>query len=145
MPVDASEKGTEPPTAKELPEQAHTLAWQLLNAITENHPTGRLARTPERTKQATAERWADSIDKLNRIDGFEWGVIGGMIAWCQRDQFWKGVILGADNLRDKWDKIAAQRNRQVPSAQTARKGPTAVALEEQRELERREHEQEQGA
>lgn len=144
-PPHASEKPKSGKAAPELPEVAYTLAWQLLNSIRENHPGGRLAKLPDRMQAVTAERWAETIDKLHRIDGMDFGVIGGMIAWCQRDSFWKGVILGADNLRDKWDKIAAQRNRGAPPGpqQQQRKGPTAMALEEQRELERIEREQEQ--
>jgi hypothetical protein len=97
--------------AREVPDQAVTLAHLLLGLICENHPTGRLAKTPERTRDATALRWAETVDKLHRLDGFTWGEIEGMISWCQRDSFWQGVILGADNLRDKWDTMAAQRNR----------------------------------
>lgn len=138
----------EPGTAKrgqrELPDQAFTLAHLLLACVVRNNPEGRAAKQPERVRDATAARWADSIDKLNRLDGFSWGAIEGMITWCQRDQFWRSVILGADNLRDKWDTMAAQRNRGPAGSQNTpqRKGPTELALNEQRELERAEREQE---
>lgn len=97
--------------AREPPDQAVTLAHLLIGLITDNHPTGRIAKVAPRVRDATALRWADAIDKLQRIDGFSWGEIEGMIVWCQRDSFWRGVILGGDNLRDKWDTMSAQRNR----------------------------------
>lgn len=101
------------------PDQALTLGHLLLGFIIANQPTGRLARAPERVQDERALAWAHTIDKLNRIDKISWGEIEGMITWCQKDSFWKGVILGADNLRDKWDKMAAQRQSRGQRAQAA--------------------------
>lgn len=140
----------EPAPARKGPtpaDQAYTLAHLLLGLIIENAPNSRLAKQTERQRELTAERWADPIDKLHRLDGMQWGAIEGMIRWCQRDTFWRAVILGGDNLRDKWDTMAGQRNRASPNAppSSTRKGPTALALEEQQRLEQQEREQEQNA
>lgn len=97
--------------AREVPDQAVTLAQLLLDSITTNHPSSRIAKAAERTRGEAVMRWAATIDKMHRLDRIEWGTIQGMITWCQRDSFWRGVILGADNLRDKWDTMLAQRNR----------------------------------
>ncbi len=118
------------------PDQAFTLAHLLLAQICTNHPAGRLAKSPERTRDATAERWAYSLDKLHRLDGMTWGEIEGMIVWAQRHSFWRGVILGADNLRDKWDAMNAQRTRDSNGkTSTPRRGPTAQALDDVTRLE----------
>lgn len=98
-------------SAPPAPEQALTLAHLLLGMITTNHPTARISKSPDRIREETAARWALTIDKLHRIDGYSWGEISGMITWCQRDSFWRTVILGADNLRDKWDTMTGQRER----------------------------------
>jgi len=118
------------------PEQAFTLAHLLINLVSDNHPSGRLAKSAERLREATAERWAHTIDKLHRLDKMEWSAIQAMIMWSQRDRFWQTVILGADNLREKWDQMAAQRNRVQPlrDAKEPRSGPTANALREVEEL-----------
>lgn len=129
--------------AREVPDQAVTLAFLLLSHITSNHPSSRIAKAPERTRTETALRWAETIDKIHRLDRFEWGAIESMITWSQRHSFWQRVILGADNLRDKWDKMAAQRDA-PPQRYDARnnavpkRGPTELALEEIAELEAKE-------
>jgi hypothetical protein len=99
------------PRGPEPADEAVTLAFLLLSLCIENSPHGRIAKQTERQREETAMRWAVPIDKLHRLDKFEWGAIESMIRWCQRDHFWRGVILGGDNLRDKWDKMAAQRMR----------------------------------
>lgn len=97
--------------AKPAPAQALTLAVLLMDYIRTNHPTSRLGKMPEKVRDSWAERWALTIDKMHRLDKHTWGEIDGMIHWSQQDRFWSGVILGADNLRDKWDRMAAQRTR----------------------------------
>lgn len=110
-PAGAGSERAERKPAREVPDQAVTLAQLLLDAITANHPSSRIAKAAERTRAEAVMRWAATIDKMHRLDRLEWGTIQGMITWCQRDSFWRGVILGADNLRDKWDHMLAQRNR----------------------------------
>lgn len=99
------------PRGPEPADEAVTLAFLLLSLIIENAPHGRIAKQTERQREETALRWARPIDLLHRKDRMSWGAIESMIRWCQRDPFWRGVILGGDNLRDKWDTMGAQRNR----------------------------------
>lgn len=117
--VEGKAQNTPEPSAAENPrprgpepaDEAVTLAFLLLSLIVENAPDGRVAKQTERQREETALRWARPIDLLHRKDGMAWGAIESMIRWCQRDHFWRGVILGGDNLRDKWDTMGAQRNR----------------------------------
>jgi len=125
------------PARRSVPEpaqQALTLAHLLMAAIQRNSPSGRLARAAPRLLQDTAERWAVTIDKLQRIDSMTWGEIEGMITWSQRDPFWRTVVLGADALRENWDKMVAQRS-QRGGRQETRPGPTELARREAEELE----------
>lgn len=129
------------PTGKRYPEppdEAVTLAELLLTLVTGNNPSGRLARSADRLKASTLVRWADTIRKLHQIDGMEWGAIEAMIRWCQRDDFWRGNILGADNLREHWDRMAQQRNRKPGGRHPnePRPGPTELARREVEALER---------
>lgn len=136
VPLNPKKRG---PPALMLPEESITLAWLLMNHIGTNNPQGRTATMADRKREHTVLSWAATIDRIHRIDKQPWGTIEGMIAWCQRDRFWQTVILGADNLRDKWDKMLAQKQRQ-PERQQQKRGPTALALDELEQLERAERE-----
>lgn len=107
--------------APQARDEALTLASLLLAHVCANQPQARIARANERVKQARRELWALTIDRLERIDGFTWGEIDGMITFSQRHSFWKNVVLGADSLRDNWDKIAAQRGAKAPPTKAQRK------------------------
>lgn len=135
----ASQDGFQP-DRKVAPEPAQRLARILLELVIGNNPAGRLARSAARLKADTIARWALSIDKLNRIDAMTWQEIEVMIKWCQADPFWSRNILGADNLRDKWDVMNVQRNAKVarsgPRSQR-QPGPTELAMRDVEELQRR--------
>jgi hypothetical protein len=97
------------PPERALPDEAYTLAAQLLDWITRNHPRAKVAQLAPAQRDATIARWADPLDKLHRIDGQSWGEISAMIDWSGRSDFWHRVILSGGNLREHWDKMAAQR------------------------------------
>jgi hypothetical protein len=60
--------------------------------------------------------WHDAMDKLQRLDKYDFMQIRSVIDWCQNDSFWKGNILSAPKLREKMDtlvmRIQEQQNRQ---------------------------------
>ena len=39
------------------------------------------------------------MDKINRIDGFDYATIEYIIRWCQQDDFWKQNIRSGNTLR----------------------------------------------
>ena len=51
------------------------------------------------------QQWADAIDKLNRIDGFEWEDISDTLRFAMRDDFWQKNILGGQTFRKQFEKI----------------------------------------
>jgi hypothetical protein len=121
------------------PPQATQLAEQLLQAVILNNDTGRLARSSPRLKQQTVLRWANTIRLLNEIDKLEWQEIALMIRWSQADPFWKKTILGADNLRQHWDRMAMQKNQthqRRNGKPEPRPGPSELARREVEQLER---------
>lgn len=135
----ASQHGSRP--SKPLPPEAVKLATLLLQLVVSNHPASRLAHGNRRLHEVTITRWGDQIRKLHDTDHMSWNVIEGMIRWCQADDFWKTTILGAENLRERWDTMGAQRNRKPSSSEERSKprpGPTELAMRDAAEERSRE-------
>lgn len=152
---NAQQRAAQPPKTgrggadKEPPQEAVMLASLLMRSVVTNHPTNRVATGAPRIRESTTHQWALTIDKMNRLDKRDWPDIRAMIVWCQneggsRDQnFWSGTILGADSLRQHWDKMAAQRSAaRLPFQQ--RRGPTAAGLDRVRMLEEQERRERDG-
>lgn len=61
-------------------------------------------RIPEKPEasEADKQRWAAEIDKINRLDGYEWDVISKVLQFSQRDRFWQRNILSGAKLRSKF-------------------------------------------
>lgn len=59
------------------------------------------------------QNWASDIEKLNRIDGYSWDLIGDMLRFSQSDNFWQGNILSGNALRRSFEKLMAQEARIV--------------------------------
>ncbi len=121
-----------------LPDEAFTMAHLLMGYVVQIAPDSRMAKKSDAEREKIIERWAEPIEKLNRIDKQTWGAIEATIHWVAKDRFWRAVILGGDNLRDKWDKIQAQRNRGAKPDNRA--NPTRAALADVERLEREEQE-----
>ncbi len=122
--------------AERLPAEALELGALLVSYVTKNHPSGRLAKSPQRTRNKSVVMWGATIDKINRLDRMSWSDIKAMIDWSQRDPFWSTTILGADNLREHWDTILGQRNRAPRQVNQPRAAPGELARREAEELER---------
>lgn len=69
-----------------------------------------LETLPER-KVVTLRRWASDIDKMIRLDHRKPERIEEVIRWCQKDTFWQANILSAKTLREKFDKLELQMER----------------------------------
>ncbi|WP_235011059.1 hypothetical protein [Listeria monocytogenes] len=63
-------------------------------------------------KEPNLQSWADDIRKMIEIDKRTEDQVGRMIDWSQADNFWSANILSARKLREKYDTMAAQANRQ---------------------------------
>lgn len=47
----------------------------------------------------TPDKWVSDIDKINRIDGYNFETIEYIIRWSQQDDFWKQNIRSGNTLR----------------------------------------------
>jgi hypothetical protein len=54
------------------------------------------------------QSWADAFDKLNRIDGYRWSLIGEALEFSQSDEFWQKNILSGATFRKQFIKIYAK-------------------------------------
>ena len=88
-----------PAPARQIPEEAKKLAQRLHKWIIKNKPDRKIQNGWE-------DRWAEDIDKMNRIDGRSWEAIAACIDWSQRDDFWRQNILSGENLRKHYDRMS---------------------------------------
>jgi hypothetical protein len=113
------EKDTETETEEsdELPEEARAMASLLATLHTAQ------IDAKYSPPEAQVEKWADDIDKLNRIDGRDWTDIERVIRWVKTPgQFWAPNIMSGKKLRDKfaqiWPQIVAIPKRGGPQYET---------------------------
>jgi hypothetical protein len=59
-------------------------------------------------KEPKFNDWAEDIDKINRIDGYEWNLIQHVLDWSQDDKFWRMQIRSGANLRKHFEKLLIQ-------------------------------------
>jgi len=86
-----------PPSA--LPANAARLAQLLADRIKANNTKARIP--------ASLDKWAQEIERLQRIDGNTWSEIEKIIEWSQRDTFWHKNILSAGTLRKQFARLWA--------------------------------------
>lgn len=62
-------------------------------------------------KQPNIQKWAEEFERLMRIDKREYADIVDMIKWAQKHDFWHTNILSPKKLREKWDVLFLQREK----------------------------------
>jgi len=97
------------------------LSSLLLELILGNFPRHTLSRLTgaERTKRL--EKWADHVRKMREIDLHTEAEIKAVIRWCQADGFWKANIQSTEKLREQWDKLVGQMERNGSAPKSAPK------------------------
>lgn len=88
-------------TLAELDPESVRLAELLRALIVRNDP---LARVPEIQSEGAA-KWAQEIERTNRIDGRSWLDIGAAIKYTQQDTFWRSNVLSPAKLRKQFPMI----------------------------------------
>ncbi|MEX1447787.1 replication protein [Enterococcus sp. C76] len=86
----------------------YILAEELFKQICQN----------QEIKMPNLQSWADDIRKMIEIDKRTENQVRGMIEWSQHNVFWASNILSARKLREKYDTMAAQANRDYKTKQT---------------------------
>lgn len=100
------------------------------------HLADRIAANGSKRPKIT-KKWRDAVRLMLDRDGRTAQEVQGAIDWSQRDEFWRGVVLSAPKLREKFDqmRLAAQREQaraspgQRPSTTEQRAG-AGLALAE---------------
>jgi len=98
------------------------LAGMLAARIIQSTPNSALAKLTKSELDKRMVAWAEPVRLMRERDGHSPDEIRSAINWSQDHEFWRGVILSTENLRDKWDKLAAQMARTNTSA------PKRIAL-----------------
>lgn len=80
----------------------YQLAEYLFEEMKKNNPE---ARKPD------FHKWANDIRLMMEIDNRKEEQVRNMITWSQSNDFWKGNILSAKKLRDKYDQMKVQANQ----------------------------------
>ncbi len=85
---------------KPIDDEAYGIVLQLDRLIATRLPNRhRIMTTTQRDKAAL------EIERLHRIDGYEYKLIEGIMRWSQQDSFWADNILSAATLRKQFDKL----------------------------------------
>lgn len=93
----------------------YILAEELLQQICQN----------QEIKKPNLQTWADDVRKMIEIDNRTEEQVKRMIHWSQKNDFWSTNILSAKKLREKYDTMAAQANRDFKKSS----GKRAVRIE----------------
>jgi hypothetical protein len=51
------------------------------------------------------DRWAKDIEKIHRIDGYDYKMIEAVLEWSQQDEFWKQNIRSGATLRKQFTQL----------------------------------------
>lgn len=80
----------------------YQLAEYLFEEMKKNNPE---------VKEPKLNDWANDIRLMMEIDNRKEEQVRNMIIWSQSNDFWKGVILSAKKLRDRYDQMKVQANQ----------------------------------
>ncbi len=91
------------------------LSGLLADLIASNNPSNRNIKPSARSK--SVERWAMDIDRMFRLDGRSPEEAEAVIRWCQADSFWGCNVLSGTKLREQYDRLLLQMQRDKDSGQ----------------------------
>lgn len=55
--------------------------------------------------ESQTKKDCEEMNKINRLDGYNYEVIEEVIKWCQQDSFWKQNIRSVGKLREKFEEL----------------------------------------
>lgn len=91
---------------KPINAEAQRLAILLQQLCSENFKF--LRERSDDEKQKELEQWQEDIEKINRIDGYDYAIIQAVIAWSQDDDFWKKNIRSGSKLRKQFERLLVE-------------------------------------
>jgi len=66
-----------------------------------------------RNERDAMEKWPVELDRLIRLDGRSPPEIRDLIEWVTSDNFWSANIQSPKKLREKWDQLTGNRQREL--------------------------------
>ena len=84
-------------------EQPYQIAEHLYKRILEHQPD---------LKKPDLQKWADEVRLANERDKRDYDKLDKLVNWAQDDTFWQGNILSTKKLREKYDTLTGQANRE---------------------------------
>jgi phage replication O-like protein O len=93
--------------------EPYRLANYLFRQIIEHNGKSKYLSCSHREKEEKIEQWSKDIELLLRKDlakmnGNKFQVVGEVIDWATKHDFWSSNILSGANLRAKWDTLTKQ-------------------------------------
>ena len=70
----------------------------------------------EWVKEENMRKWAEDIEKIHRIDKFDYVTIMTVMRWSQQDDFWQQNIRSGANLRKHFDKLLIKTKKFVDNS-----------------------------
>ncbi|HSR79138.1 MAG TPA: hypothetical protein VLN57_21370 [Xanthobacteraceae bacterium] len=89
----------------DLDPRAVAAARTLQRLLIERVPEGQRTFSSQEQRDTEVIRWAQDLEKLNRIGKIKYDDIDFMVGWCQKDSFWRHNIRSGAKLREKWDEL----------------------------------------
>lgn len=71
-----------------------------------------------RKRPKVLQEWVEAIEKLHRIDKYDYEDIERIIRWCQQDAFWHSNVLSGRKLREKFPTLYARSGEKSKSKDT---------------------------
>lgn len=79
-------------------ENATRIADVMLNGVTENFDF-------LKNKDVDTVKWSADIEKIHRIDGYDWAIIEATLKWSLNDDFWKQNIRSGAKFRKQFERL----------------------------------------
>lgn len=76
-------------------------------------------------KKPNLQKWADEVRLAHERDGRDYNKLAKLVDWAQDNDFWQANILSAKKLREKYDILTGQANREYKQKELSRHDDTS--------------------
>lgn len=97
-------------------EQPYRIAEHLYKRILEHQPD---------LKKPDLQKWADNVRLAHEHDGREYDKLAKLVDWAQDNDFWQANILSTKKLREKYDILTGQANREYKQKELSQHDDTS--------------------
>ena len=104
--ADVNRPLEESPLQKPLPSAALKVSERIAESVLSLNPKTKALHGAAKDK--TVHRWAQDVEKIHRIDKYEWEHIEKVLDWTLKDVFWQKNILSGGKFRDQFERLLIQ-------------------------------------